>query len=115
MTTPTLYNITLYVDSSFSVGFNFFSDRCKKTPMDLTGYVFEAEIRPSYGSSTLIETFNMDNDQLATGSLIMYLTSAETLPLTPGAYYWDLKVTLPDSSVERWVTGNVEIKGTITR
>jgi len=115
MTTPTLYNITLYVDSSFSVGFNFFTDRCKQNPMDLTGYTFEAEIRPSAGSSTLTETFHMDVEQLPTGSLIMYLSDAETLALTPGAYYWDLKVTLPDESVERWITGNVEVKGTVTR
>jgi len=115
MSTPKLYNISVRKDTSYSVTFNFFSDRCKTTALDLSSHSFEAEVRASNSSGTIVETLNFDTEYSADGKITMFLSDTETLALSVGEYVWDMKVTLPDSSVDRWVYGTFNVIGTVTR
>ena len=109
------YNILIDIGSDYADTFTFYSDACKTTTIDLTDYAFKAQIRSSFTSATVIEEIVISTVNAATGQIDLTISAADTLPLTAGSYYWDLRVTDGDGAVDRWVSGSVTISGTVTR
>jgi len=110
-----LYNIHIDKDTSYSEKFVFYSDKCRTTTMDLSGYSFKAEAKVDYEDENPVFEFTIDTIDASEGSLYLSLSSTETEALTAGTYLWDLRVIDTDSIVDRWIKGNVTVSGTVTR
>jgi len=108
-------NIVLERDTDFSESLTFYSDACFSTTLDVSDYTFQAQIRATDTSSTVIATFTIDTTDAATGNIVLSLTAAQTLALTAGSYFWDLRCVDANSVVSRWVSGTATVAGTITR
>ena len=109
------YNILIDIGSDYADTFTFYSDACKTTTIDLTDYAFKAQVRSSFASETVIAEIDISTTDAADGKIDLSIAAADTLTLTAGSYYWDLRVTDGDGAVARWVSGSVTISGTVTR
>lgn len=111
----TLYNINLSRDTSYSEKFLFYSDKCRSTLMDLTGYTFKAEAKVAYDDVDPAFEFTINTSELADGAVTFILSNVETEVITAGNYIWDLRVIDPEDVVDRWIHGSVEVSDTVTR
>lgn len=81
-------------------------------PVDFTDCVIKSQIRMSE-NGTLVTEF--DCDSIPTEGIIMLGLSAEkTAQLTPGIYYWDLKIVDADEIVRYDLYGKVSVTGRVT-
>jgi hypothetical protein len=80
-------------------------------PIDLTGYTFAAQIRPSDGSDTTTATFTVTVMDAQNGELLLSLTVVNTtaIPNTLFLAIWDLIATAPGSEPVPFVEGKVRI------
>jgi hypothetical protein len=63
-------------------------------------------------SSTGTELFELDDtDFVSTASHVRAITisATDTAGYAAGAYKYEVEVTLPDSTVEAWLTGNITV------
>jgi len=109
------YNVVLERDTDFSESFTFYTDTCRTTTLDVSDYTFRAQIRATDTSTTVIALFTIDTANAATGNIVLRLTAAETLALTAGSYFWDLRCVDASGVVSRWISGTAKVAGTITR
>lgn len=87
-----------------------------KLPIDLSGYTFQAQIRESYQSTSIVQTFTIDNTNYATGKILMKLTNAETSALKgEKTFFYDLEGTDLLSKKFRVIQGTVYISPEVTR
>lgn len=80
---------------------------------DLTGYSFDADIRPSYDQA-IVASMNCVILDAASGTLRTTLTPAQTSSLTQGGYVWDLKLKTGQKSFF-YATGAAIVSPTSTR
>lgn len=83
--------------------------------MDITGYEFKAQIKQAAEDEDAIAEFTIDTDNLSAGFIILYLPESVSIGIPSGDYVWDLRVTLPDGLVQRWVKGLARVESTVTR
>jgi hypothetical protein len=87
------------------------------TPFDLTGYTGESQIRPSYGSNTVLATPTVTITTPTSGQLTIGLTNTQTGALTPTSTISN-GCNLPVWDVLISNTGNTEVinilKGQVT-
>ena len=108
-------NIVLQRDTDFSESLTFYSDTCFATTIDVSTYTFRAQIRSSETSATVIALLSIDTTNAATGNIVLSYSAADSLNLTAGTYYWDLRVVDANGGVSRWLAGTATVTGTITR
>lgn len=85
-------------------------------PIDLTGYVFLAQIRADTEiGSSVMATMDVDIVDPAAGRIRRTLTAAEANKLVVGSATWDLQGTAPDGVVRTYMTGRVRILGDVSR
>lgn len=75
-----------------------------RTPIDLTGVIAKAEIRPKPGSQKLLSSFDCEVIP-AEGKVLIQLTSENTLDLQKGSYAWDLLMENADEALSKYPIG----------
>jgi hypothetical protein len=82
--------------------------------LNLTGYTAAAQIRKTYGSSSISATFGCAITA-ATGKVTMTLTDTQTTALEAGRYVYDLNITSAASETTRVVEGQAILTPGVTR
>ncbi|MGK2905050.1 MAG: hypothetical protein ACSLFH_01725 [Desulfuromonadales bacterium] len=118
------HNIAIDIGRDFREWFGFRNDDEVVNPdgtigsyVDLTGYIFRAQIRESSSAdSGLIVDFTIDStDALTSADIYLVLTDAQTDAITEIAGFYDILATAPDGIDETWVYGDVTFVGRPTK
>ena len=84
------------------------------TTLDLAGYTAAAQIRKTYGSSSVSSTFSTSIAE-ASGQVTLSLTDTQTSALDSGRYVYDLNVTSSGGQTTRVVEGQAIVTPGVTR
>ena len=100
--------------SSVTIGGTFSSALYVSTPIDITSYVIDADIKDS---DTLVEvaTFTTSIVTATEGLAELSISPATTLGLTPDVYVYDVSLTSSGGERYYWLTGNVTVVRTYSR
>ena len=82
--------------------------------LNMSGYSASAQIRKTYGSSTVSSTFTTSIAE-ATGQVTLSLTDTQTTALESGRYVYDLNVTSGGGQTTRVVEGQAIVTPGVTR
>mgnify|MGYP003115068613 CR=1 FL=1 len=82
--------------------------------IDLNGYSASAQIRKTYGSTTIAETFGT-SITASTGKVTLSLTDTQTTGLKAGRYVYDLVITDGSGTKTRVIEGQAIITPGVTR
>lgn len=82
--------------------------------LDMSGYSAAAQIRKTYGSSSVSSTFSTSIAE-ATGQVTLSLTDTQTTALESGRYVYDLNVTSSGGQTTRVVEGQAIVTPGVTR
>jgi len=82
--------------------------------LDLTGYTSSAQIRKTYSSSSVSETFT-SSISAAAGQVTLSLNDTQTTGLESGRYVYDLNVTSLGGQTTRVVEGQAIVTPGVTR
>ncbi len=94
MIIPVKKNLSIDIGRDYIQSFDFYADAALTTPIDMTGYSLESQIRKyADQSSTLIVAFTCNWVDQATGKTQLVLTDVQTDAITYDKGYWDYKIT----------------------
>ncbi len=110
MTESHVVNIIIGQGVDFSEVFT--STEADGTTSNLSGYTGASKIK-KHPESTSSQSFFLTITGL-TGEVTISMTSAQTLQLKPGRYYYDVVLTSPSGSVSRMVEGQALVTAGIT-
>jgi hypothetical protein len=85
--------------------------------VNLTGYTARMQIRPDYGSGTLIANLTVGNGITitgATGTIVITITASATTNIPAGTYLYDIELVAPDTTVQRLLEGKFVVRPEIT-
>ena len=82
--------------------------------LNLSGYSAAAQIRKTYSSSAVSETFATSIAQ-STGQVTLSLTDTQTNGLTAGRYVYDLNITSSGGATSRVIEGQAIVTPGVTR
>lgn len=82
--------------------------------LNMSGYSAAAQIRKTYGSSSVSSTFTTSIAE-ATGQVTLSLTDTQTTALESGRYVYDLNVTSTGGITTRVVEGQAIVTPGVTR
>lgn len=82
--------------------------------LDLSNYTASAQIRKTYTSSTVSETFSTTISALA-GQVTLSLTDTQTAGLEGGRYVYDLNITGSEGITSRVIEGQAIVTPGVTR
>tara|TARA_B100000497_G_scaffold119273_1_gene146466 strand:+ start:337 stop:669 length:333 start_codon:yes stop_codon:yes gene_type:complete len=82
--------------------------------LNMSGYSAAAQIRKTYGSSSVSSTFTTSIAEI-TGQVTLSLTDAQTTALESGRYVYDLNVTSGGGQTTRVVEGQAIVTPGVTR
>ena len=82
--------------------------------LNLSGYTAAAQIRKTYESSAISETFATSIAQ-STGQVTLSLTDTHTSGLTGGRYVYDLNITSSGGNTSRVIEGQAIVTPGVTR
>lgn len=86
------------------------------TAINVTGYIFSAQMRKSYYSTNPSATFTIQILDAANGNAVITMNSATTTNIAGGRYLYDVKMADPASNtVTRIVEGIVTVTPQITK
>ena len=71
--------------------------------VNLTSYVFEAEIRRYAEDDTVLATLGVNYNDANVGVIYLGLTEAQTTAMPIGDWFWDLKVIAPGAEADQWI------------
>lgn len=91
MPAPAAHNLTIVQGDDFSETFTFKDSA--GAAINLTGYTFAAQVRPTAASAVVTATFTVAITSAAGGTITLTLARAATALLLPGTYRWDLEWT----------------------
>ncbi len=112
---PAPVNLTIEQGNTWSAQLAFADGN--HTPINLSGYTFAAQVRPSYSSSAVTATFTCTVTDAAGGLMTISLTSTQTAALlAPSKGQWDLWMyqTSPATAL-RIMAGDVFVIARVTR
>lgn len=88
-------------------------------PVDLTGFICRAQMRPDYNSTAVRAYWSSENGGIilgaATGEITLFSSAAETELMPAERGVWDLELVAPDGEVLRLLEGNTEVTPEVTR
>ena len=82
--------------------------------IDLAGYSAAAQMRKTYGSSSISATFTT-TIKPSTGKVKLELTDTQTTGLTAGRYVYDLNITSGAGQTTRVIEGQAIVTPGVTR
>lgn len=107
---PAVYDIVVLQNSTFKMRLNASSSG---TPINLSGYTFDADI--CYPLGGRITGFTPSIVSAASGIVDLELTPAQTADFTEGNYTYDVNATSPDGDRYYWLKGAITVSGTCSR
>jgi nitrogen fixation protein FixH len=112
---PATVHLTIEQGSTWSASLTFTDGN--NQPIDLTPYIFKAQIRPAYSSTTVTATFTCTVTDAIHGVMTLSLTSDQTAALpAPFTGQWDLWMsTASPATALRVMAGNVTVVPRVTR
>lgn len=110
MTTEDSVDFVIYQYSGFERFITCTND--DGTPIDITGYTFQSQVRKEYSSPDVLFSFSFEILEAEEGKLRMYLPSNfYTRQLkAPINVVYDVKETAPDSEPEVMFSGVIRLK-----
>ena len=90
----------------------FYEDEAMQTPLDVSGHTFSF-IAENTAGTNIITLANAAFVSSASHVRVVTLSSSTTAGYTPAVLNYELEVTLPDATVERWMYGTITIKSEI--
>ena len=110
-----IYNFTLDQGATWTLQIVY--NNPDGTPINLTGYTAEMQIRRKFNSDTPVLTLSTSNGGItivgATGTLNLIATD-EQAAIDPGFYVYDLELSLGGVRT-RLIQGQVTVSGEVTR
>lgn len=80
----------------------------------LTGAAIKMQVRTSPGGRIALELSNETGGKINIISQYVFAITAHTINITPGNYYYDIKITFSDGREKTWIGGNWIINPVIT-
>lgn len=106
-------NLIINAGSDFSQSFTL--EGYDNSPLNLSGYTINAQMRKWSGSSSAI-TFTTEIEYPATdGKLLISLSSGQTVNIKPGRYLYDILIADSYGIKNRVVEGMVLVREGVTR
>lgn len=106
-------NLVINSGSNFSQSFNL--EGSDNSPLNLTGYQVDAQMRKWSGSSVAI-TFTTTIELPSTqGKILISLSSEDTTNIKPGRYIYDVVITDSLGIKNRVIEGMVLVREGVTR
>lgn len=106
-------NLIINAGSNFSQTFTLESSDTN-SPLNLTGYTVESQMRKYSGSSTAINFTSSIILPETLGKILISLTATQTTNLKPGRYVYDVLITT-GSVKTRVIEGMVLVRDGVTR
>jgi hypothetical protein len=106
-------NLVINAGSNFSQTFTLESSDTS-SPLNLTGYTVESQMRKYSGSSTAINFTSSIILPETLGKILISLTATQTTSLKPGRYVYDVLITT-GSTKTRVIEGMVLVRDGVTR
>lgn len=107
-------NLVINSGSDFSQSFTL-EDSHNNSPLNLTGYQVNAQMRKWAGSSTSITFTTSIEFPSTSGRILISLSSEETLSIKPGRYVYDILITDSFNIKNRVIEGMVLVREGVTR
>jgi hypothetical protein len=107
-------NLVINSGSDFSQSFNL-EGTANNSPLNLTGYSIESQVRKWSGSSSSVSFASTISNPPTLGKIILALSSETTLLLKPGRYVYDIVITDSFGTKNRVVEGMVLVREGVTR
>lgn len=106
---PVEKDLYCYRGQTYEQNFRFKSNG---TPIDLTGAIARAQVKPTENTKALIAEFDVTvtGDE---GKITLALSNEITEGLRPGTYRYDLKV-VGNERVKYWICGKFIVSGRVT-
>jgi hypothetical protein len=110
-----VYVNNLVINSGSDFSQSFALEGINNSPLNLTGYQVNAQMRKWAGSSTSI-TFTTSIEFPSTvGKILISLSSEETLDIKPGRYVYDVLITDSFGQKNKVIEGMVLVREGVTR
>lgn len=111
------YNIV--IDQGADYFLNVTYDNPDGTPVNITGYTAEMQIRVNANSPTAVLTLTSGSGITITGAsglIAIRATAAQTRAIDEGPYVYDLEITAPSTGVvTRIIQGQALVSAEVTR
>lgn len=118
MITPASLNMTIYQGATFYKRFTWKENR--RDPIDITGYTFRMQVRPSTDSTEVIEEFSSATGEFyledaANGVFVLEIPHTETKLMDFDRGVYDIECTYFNGKVGRIMQGEICLSRGITR
>lgn len=111
------YNITIDQGADFFLNVTY--DNPDGTPVNITGYTAEMQVRTNPNSPTAVLTLTNGSGITITGSsglVAIHATATQTRAIDEGPYVYDLEITAPTGGVvTRLIQGQALVSAEVTR
>jgi len=117
MLQPAKLDLVIYQGSTF---FKRFTWKDSRTPIDITGYTFRMQIRPSVESETILADLSSSNGDFyledpENGVFVLEIPHQITTEYQFDRSVYDIECIYPDGRVARILFGNVTLSREVTR
>jgi len=114
------YKQNLIIEQGATFSFNIeWTESDGVTPVNLTGYTAEMDIRASYDDPNTIIQLDTTNGRITlggtAGTIQLLISAADTAALDFTSAVYDLELTAPDGTVTRLMEGGVSFSPEVTR
>ena len=100
--------------STISVTGTATGDFYVSTPLDITGYTIDADVKGLI-TNTLVGTFTPTITSATDGAFELMMSPATALAIDVGSYGWDVSLTQSGGERYYWVTGVATVQRTYSR
>lgn len=112
-----IYDICVLQNQTFELPFQMYDDD-GVTPINVTNWSFTGSIKPTFLDPSVATTFTASIVDAASGSIKLYLSSAQTWALTEPKYVYDVianNLNDTPTTTLRIIQGKVSVKPGVTR
>jgi hypothetical protein len=112
---PSEIELTIILGDDYLKDFRILTTLDPETPMDLTGYTINAEIRAKQDfTSTLIATFDINITDAEDGRFSIGLDKTVTEAITQDVGFFDIKLTDGTDFTETYIYGSITFQKSVT-
>ena len=114
------YKQNLVIEQGATFSFNIlWTESDGSTPVDLTNYTAEMDIRATYDDPATIIQLDTTNGRITlggtAGTIQLNISATDTAALSFDSAVYDLELTAPDGTVTRLMEGGVSFSPEVTR
>jgi hypothetical protein len=106
-------NLVINSGSDFSQSFTL--EGANNSPLNLTGYEVDAQMRKWSGSSIAITFITSIELPSTSGRILISLSSSDTVNIKPGRYVYDVMIANSSGIKNRVIEGMVLVREGVTR